>query len=353
MKILLWSNSFHPSIGGVETMSMVLAEEFQNRGHEVIVVTRTPLAHGAAATYRYKVARNPAWHELLGLVRWCDVFFHNHLSLKVAWPMLLFHRPWVVLYNTWYPQSGLRGLFQPILLRSAVNVSCSQAIAAYTRPASLVIPNPYDEDTFQDRSVLRDRELIFVGRLLRDKGLHVLLDALSLLRYDGLTPRLTVVGTGRDEAALAGYAESLGLAGQVSFVGKKGPQDIAALLNRHRILVVPSLWQEPFGIVALEGIACGCVIVGSEGGGLSDAIGPCGMTFPNGDAAALADRLRTLLRSPEMVRNYRLEAPAHLARHTRRAVADAYLELFERGTARPAPPELQEAGGTASHGVSG
>ncbi len=52
--------------------------------------------------------------------------------------------------------------------------------------------------------------------------------------------------------------------------------------------------------MALEGIACGCVVVGSEGGGLKDAIGPCGDTFRNGDAADLARVLGHRLRHPEL-----------------------------------------------------
>jgi glycosyltransferase involved in cell wall biosynthesis len=97
-------------------------------------------------------------------------------------------------------------------------------------------------------------------------------------------------------------------------------------LNRHRILVVPSRWPEPFGIVALEAIACGCVVVGSAGGGLSEAIGPCGLTFPNGDGAALAHVLRELLGNPERVAELGTGGASHLARFSPSAVAKRYLE---------------------------
>jgi len=99
-------------------------------------------------------------------------------------------------------------------------------------------------------------------------------------------------------------------------------------LNEARILVVPSLWNEPFGIVALEGIACGLAVVGSAGGGLPEAIGPCGLTFPNGDAAALAARLAELLRRPGRIGELLAAAPAHLARHNPTAAARAYLAVM-------------------------
>ena len=108
------------------------------------------------------------------------------------------------------------------------------------------------------------------------------------------------------------------------------------ILNRHRVLVAPSLYNEPFGIVALEGIACGCVVVGSAGGGLKEAIGPCGETFRNGDAADLARVLGRLLRHPEGDPEYLRHCGDHLASHTSARVAAAYLREMERAAGRGA-----------------
>ena len=81
-------------------------------------------------------------------------------------------------------------------------------------------------------------------------------------------------------------------------------------------------------MVALEVIACGCVPVGSSEGGLSDAIGPCGLTFPNGDSPALAAALLRLLKTPELLRDYRQHAGEHLRKHHPSTVARQYLEVF-------------------------
>jgi len=109
---------------------------------------------------------------------------------------------------------------------------------------------------------------------------------------------------------------------------------------------VPSRYQEPFGIVALEGIACGCVVVGSEGGGLREAIGPCGLTFPNGDASALARCLAQLLRDDESVRALRRPAAQHLLRFRRAKVAGEYLRLM-RSLSQP------ESHDPNPHGLAG
>jgi glycosyltransferase involved in cell wall biosynthesis len=139
---------------------------------------------------------------------------------------------------------------------------------------------------------------------------------------------LTVVGGGPEEAVWRRLSGDLGQAAQVNFVGVKRGRELVEVLNAHKVLVVPSLWNEPFGVVALEGMACGCVVVGSEGGGLKEAIGPGGLTFPNGDIIALADCIRKALSDADTLARCRSSAPAHLARHQPNLVAENYLEVF-------------------------
>jgi glycosyltransferase involved in cell wall biosynthesis len=97
------------------------------------------------------------------------------------------------------------------------------------------------------------------------------------------------------------------------------------MLNRHRILVAPSRWQEPFGLVALEGIASGCVVVASSGGGLTDAVGGCGLIFPTGNAVALADSIEKLLTEQDLAGSLLSGATEHLKRHKQAVVAQFYL----------------------------
>ena len=315
-------------------MTEILARELTALGHEITVVTRTPTASGDSTAFPFSVIRAPSRLQLLRAVRGCDVFLHNHLSLKVAFPLLLYRRPWVVVYHCLYPTSGLHGLLQRFSSRFAVNIACSKALADRIGPQCRVISNAYDDTVFRNVQSVRDRELIFVGRLISDKGVHVLLAALDLLRGDGIRPRLTVVGTGPDSDSLTVKCKELGLPDQVEFVGKKAGPALAALLNSHQILVVPSLVWESFGIVALEAIACGCTVVASEGSGLVEAIGPCGVSVPPGDAHALARALSRLLRSPETWHQYSQRRADHLRPHEAAAVASAYSDVLKQVTGR-------------------
>jgi glycosyltransferase involved in cell wall biosynthesis len=217
-----------------------------------------------------------------------------------------------------------------LLLPLAHSISISRAVADSMPTKSVVIPNPYDTSLFYVREAIgRTGDLVAFGRLVSDKGFDYLVEALAMLAQDGLRPKLTIIGDGPEKEALQGQAKELGVAEQITFLGALTGPALAEELNRHRIAVVPSRWKEPFGLVALEAIACGCVAVGSREGGLSDAIGPCGVTFPNGDVPELARALSELLKNPGLLLKYREHAQEHLRRHQPSTVAGLYLKVFE------------------------
>ncbi len=332
MKILISSYKFYPDVGGIESVSSTLAHEFVSLGHEVKLITQT-LATDTKC-FSFEVIRQPTPQQLFSLVRWCNIFFHNNISLQSLWPLLLIRRPWIVAHQTWITRvdSSLswRDYLKRFIIKFAICISISQVIAEHLSAPSTIIGNPYRDDLFYEvHEISRNKELVFLGRLVSDKGVALLIAALGQLQTQGLFPKLTIIGTGPEEDFLRSLARDVGVFNQINFVGTKIGSELVQLLNMHQIMVIPSRWSEPFGIVALEGIACGCVVVGSEGGGLKDAIGPCGVTFPNGDLQALTQKLAELLLNPYRLATYKIKADAHLARYKKAAVAKAYLQVFE------------------------
>lgn len=333
MNILIYSPSFYPNIGGLEAIISTLAHEFTSQKHEVKLVSQTPAKD--LKSFPFEVIRQPSPKQFLKLTKWCDVYFQGCISLKGLWSLILVPRPLVVTHQTWYRRVdgnlGWQDYLKNFVTRLATNISVSHALATVIPAPSIVIPNSYREDIFYEMpAISRTTELVFLGRLVSDKGADLLLEALARLRNLGITPKLTIIGSGPEEYKLRQQAKDLEISEQVNFAGVKVEHELATLLNTHQIMVIPSLWDEPFGIVALEGIACGCVVVGSEGGGLKDAIGLCGVTFPNGNVERLTEILFDLLTHPEKLTTYKQKAKAHLARHTSKAVAKTYLEVLER-----------------------
>ena len=328
MNILFCSVPFRPSVGGIETVSELLADRFRRQGHTVVLVTRT--AADADDGEAFRIVRRPGARRLLGLVRWADVVFHNNISLRLAWPQLMVRRPWVVAHHTWIPRTGLAGRIKRLALRGARHIAISHAIAADLPVPSTLVPNPFAETLFHPLAgVARTGELVFVGRLVSDKGVDRLLEALAVLAGRGRRYRLSVIGDGPEAPALRAQAQSLGIAGQVEFVGRRVGDALVAALNAHRVLVVPSVWEEPFGIVVLEGLACGCVPVVTRSGGLPDAVGDCGLVVARDDLAALADGIASLVDDDARLAAFRARAAAHLARHAPDRVAGEYLQVIE------------------------
>lgn len=327
---MLGSHHFFPSTGGIETASNLLAREFVALRHEVRVVTQTE----GNGDFPFAVIRRPGPLELFRQVRWCDLFLQNNISLRTLWPLLFVRRPLFVAHQTWItnPDSsvGWQHHLKRFVLRNATSLAISRAVAEQLPGPSIQVGNPYDDKVFKNVPPdSRTRELIFVGRLVSDKGANLLLEAMALLESK---PRLTIAGDGPERATLEKQTAELELQSRVEFIGSQTSEQLARLLRQHQILVVPSRWREPFGIVALEGIACGCVVVGSAEGGLAEAIGPCGLTFPNGDAQALSNALSRLLEDPAECDYLRQNAAAHLARFTPRHVAGLYLDAMKNAS---------------------
>ena len=315
-------------------MSQLLANEFVRLGHQVSLVTQSPGNHGQ--TFAYPVMRQPSFSELFRALAWADIFWQNNLSLRTLWPATFIRRPVVVTHQGSYCRrpSGLD--FSQRLKHAAVSqhasVAVSKAVANCFKTESAIIPNPYDSEIFRLPSDEADRklDLLFLGRLVSEKGLDLLLQSLARLKAQQLFPCLTIVGDGPERAALAELATKLELDRQVIFAGPLQGLALARTLQRHKILVVPSRYDEPFGVVALEGIACGCVVIGSNGGGLPEAIGDCGLTFPNGDIERLTERLTRTLLKPEERERFQSKASEHLANFRVARVAERYVDLFQK-----------------------
>ena len=138
------------------------------------------------------------------------------------------------------------------------------------------------EDVTSGRKI----DLLFAGQLIRGKGVQLLLAAMARMK----TPRtLDIVGTGNMEPKLRALAAQLGIAGRVRFNGfQSNPQD---WMRAAKCVVVPSFWQEPYGLVAAEAVALGRPVVAFAIGGLPEACGGKATLVPPGDIDALAKAL--------------------------------------------------------------
>jgi glycosyltransferase involved in cell wall biosynthesis len=173
----------------------------------------------------------------------------------------------------------------------------------------------------------------FAGRLVREKGVDVLLRAFALVVRRLPAAQLIIAGDGPEAKALHTLAEELRLDTSVTWLGHLPPAELEQRLRPAWVQVVPSLWAEPFGMVATEAMIRGTAVVASSTGGLAEIVqhGQTGLAVPPGDVAALADDLLQLLgdrgRAEEMGRAGRRLASDRFAWA---AHVDRFLQLYQR-----------------------
>lgn len=323
MRIHIYSYSFAPSIGGMERLMELLAREFVRLGHSVIVVTET----GGHADMPFEVVRAPNFSRSWRIARGSDAILAAPLSLRRLPSHLLAGRRIVVAHPILYPpiHQGIVVRLKRLAENLVTGVVPSKFMAGHF-PGSKVIGNPYDAEVFRRPAADMTRAgVLFVGRLIAEKGCELLLRAFCLAKT---SDRLTIVGDGPEKSALKELAKQLGIADRTEFLGELVGPDLASAMQSHCVMVVPTTCEEAFGIVALEGLACGCQMIVAESGGLPEAVGPHALTFATGDIEGLKDRIEIALCSAD-TQPRQSQVDVHLEQFTPARVARQYLEVLK------------------------
>lgn len=321
MKILFCSYVFAPSVGGVEHVGLELARRIAQRGHHVTVATETP---GSDQINGLTVVRNPDAAELKRLYDQADAVFGNHLSLRLLRPLLFRPKmPHCILLHTHLSRGLPHRLLHAVLLRRGRTYAVSEALARAHHLQDRVIYNGYDADLFHSHEASdRSLDFLFVGRLVSDKGIDLLMQALRQLpvRYS-----CSVVGDGPERNELEAHAPE-----QMKFLGRQDSKRIAKLMRQSKWLVVPSRWQEPFGLVAIEAIACGARVLAANHGGLPEAVGPCGLLFEPNNVTSLKNAMQAAMECDDQANFTEQERNTHLSQFSYERQVDRILKVLHQ-----------------------
>lgn len=177
-------------------------------------------------------------------------------------------------------------------------------------PCDTWIKTPWgvDEQRFCPPTHRPATRLLFVGQVLEHKGVHLVVEALGRLRKSGAFPNLelTVAGPCLSpdyRERLDAIAREWNVTDAVCYRGVVQRDDLPALYGAHGVLIFPSVWDEPMGIVILEAMACGLAVVSSGAGGSGELTrdGVDGLLFGRGDAGDCARKIAQLLGDPELL----------------------------------------------------
>jgi glycogen(starch) synthase len=395
MRVLLISWEYPPVIeGGLGRHVRKLSEHLVADGVEMHVLTRgggrLPLEEERHGVIVHRVREPPFPRDIDAFVRWVtDMNGHmeelgDQLCQRFEFDLVHSHdwlvsgaaerlarrmgRPWLTTVHAtefgrhqgWvqkHPQSYIHSVERTMARRADHLITCSEYMRSHVArvfgvPAAGItaIPNGIDprdlEPVVDDLPRLRARYaepdqllVLLVGRLVYEKGFHLALDALAPVIRRRRGVRFVVAGTGTAEAELKRQSKRLGLGRHGSFLGWVGDDMLHSLYRVADLCIVPSIY-EPFGLVALEAMASGCLCIVADTGGLREVVpedGTVGLRFPSRDSAALEDVLEQVLTDDGARAQLVAEAREYVLRFDWAEVARRTREIYD---ALPTAPRV-------------
>jgi glycogen(starch) synthase len=394
MRVLILSWEYPPLIeGGLARHVRKLSENLATLGVEVHVLTRgreeSPSEELSAGVtlHRVREPRRPA--ELSEFITWVEhmntdmlaagvelgdqeefdvVHGHDwlvavagdHLAKRFRAPLAItIHSTEYGRHQGWvdkHPQSHIHSVENWMANRADQVITCSaymrdhvSDIYSIEEERVAVIPNgidPADLRTLDEdeRASLRarfaephEKLVLLIGRLVYEKGFQIALEAMPRIIEDVGNVRFLVAGSGTHEQQLREQATKLGLDSHGTFLGWIGDDVLHSLYRIADLTVVPSIY-EPFGLVALEAMACGCPCLVADTGGLREVVPheEVGLRFRSRDPASLARVAARVLTDEELHSSIVAEAHEHVREFDWADVAERTLDVYETLVSRHA-----------------
>ena len=321
-------------------MAETLATEFSSQGHEVTVITDEPnIASPVTLNKLFSVVRTQTFEGRVRSFKNVDVILFFNLSLIGLFAAWCAFKPVVMSHHGIYRGAGRIAIFlewvKRQLTRYYVNISVSSFVASKIPGQSIIIHNAFNSSLFPiNHSESKSRDFVFCGRLVPEKGALLCLQAFKTILAEFSDATLTIIGEGAEFSQLRQFVVDNELNRQVDFTGPLTGESLADKIRGHTCMVIPSVWEEPFGIVALEGLASCDTVIAARIGGLPEALGPCGLIVEPCERSiglAMASVLKAKAlgtaipgsSSPALLR-------AHLAKYLPNVVANRYLNLIRK-----------------------
>ena len=362
MKILYFTPLFFPNIGGIETLSMNALPRLRQKGYQFTILTSLSSQASVPVDefegipiYRLPMIKSLQQHDLKAMIRTRqnvvkikrefkpDLIHINfggipvgyfHVSTQNAYPALTLLTIHASIKHMATDEDALTGKLLRIAdwittvsyaMRKDI-INCMPSAASRLSLIYNGVPTPK----------LSPLPLVFVpptlfcsGRLVPEKGFNLAIDALVQLIPEFPAIRLIIAGIGPELTKLQTQARELGIQEHVFFTGRIKPEAMPALINQATIVIVPSRWREPFGLVAIEAAIMARPVIASNVGGLPEVIidGKTGALVEKDNPAAFANAVRYLLNHPALASKMGLTGKENAEKNFS---IDAYVNAYDK-----------------------
>tara|TARA_Y100000588_G_scaffold241134_1_gene255008 strand:+ start:850 stop:1947 length:1098 start_codon:yes stop_codon:yes gene_type:complete len=172
-----------------------------------------------------------------------------------------------------------------------------------------IIPNAIQRTL--NKKPNKNKEVLFIGRLVEEKGCHLYVNAIKSIVKKFPEWKFRIVGTEKagQKALTSTYAKKLirdfeSLGKNTEYLGFISNVDVSNILKKTSILIVPSIWQEPFALTALEGVCNGAAVIASKVGGMQEMLEDVGMLINDIDEIKLEKSIISLLENENLLNSY-------------------------------------------------
>ena len=354
--------------GGVLEVILALQAGLVERGHEVKVITPMPRGteesdHPEAIFIGSSTDFRTPSHTTGQVSSITDNESVDAILASEHFDILHFHEPWVPLlsrqllqrskainigtFHSKIPETFmsrtyikvvtpyLKSVMKYLNVLTAVSDSGAQYAATLTDLPITIIPNGIDLVKYSNKAVKKKsggktKTILYIGRLERRKGAKYLLQAFQVLAQDNPGVKLLIAGDGPDRQKLELLAEDLKLK-NVSFLGYISEKLKLKLLAEADLFCSPALFGESFGIVLLEAMATGTVIIAGNNSGYSDLMqgtGAISIVNPE-DTTEFARRMELLLHDEQMRKIWQAWAKKYVKQFSYPIIVDQYEALYE------------------------
>ena len=333
-KVFVYSICFYPSIGGVQSTSRILAQALVKLGYQVTIFTHTPLDEYIELDEGYKIIRSSNWINLISICFHHDlVIIKGGVSVIAGLAAYLNKKPYIFyhemigsyLYNHHLWKGVFSNFLRSFLVEKAiahvgVTNSCLQSKYIDKEKLQFVIYNPVSSELqfFSESLKYQHQEkyydVLFVGRLIKAKGIYVLADALRIFEEEKKTLRVCFVGSGED-FQLKDYLKNCSFI-KVNFLGSLQGEKLAEAYASSRLLVIPSSHPEGMGLVIAEGFMFNLPVIGSSQPAIKEVINHKNLIFENGSPHDLYNKLNSVLFDLQSYEYYKNHAKEEKKKYT-------------------------------------
>lgn len=354
--------------GGVQECILALQSELTKRGHRVKIITPTPpsdrpLPNKAFTLYVGGGTDFKSFHTTTQISAAANPELLDDLLVREAFDVLHFHEPWVPLlsrqllsrsravniatFHAKLPETVMTRTIEKVITPytrsvlkylnglTAVSDPAAEYIHSLTRKQVQIIPNGINLDHYQPVTGSKRRPyILYIGRLEKRKGVKYLLRAYKrfVVQHPGVA--LKIVGAGPEQERLEEYVERHHLT-SVEFLGRVSDKKKIRLLREALLFCSPALFGESFGIVLLEAMATGTVLLAGNNSGYASVLqekSALALVNPK-DTAEFARKLEQLCFDEDVRTMWQRWATKHVKQFSYESIVNQYEKFYKQALA--------------------